>query len=61
MFSIENPNSVSFYFETKWLRRMKQICRRKLANKTDNNTVSYKQPTGKILTLIRLQISQSYV
>ena len=50
--SIENSNSV-FYFETKWLRRINS---RELAVKTDNCTVSDKQPTGKILTLIRLQI-----
>ena len=51
---IENSNRVSFYFETKWLRRMKYTYRRELANKTDNCTVSDKQPRGMILTLLRL-------
>ena len=32
------------------------MCRKDVANKTDNRTVSDKQPTGRILTLIRLQI-----
>ena len=31
-------------------------CSRELGDKTDNYMVSDKQPTGKILTLIRLQI-----
>ena len=32
------------------------MCSRELADKTDNCTVSDKQPTGKILMLSRLQI-----
>ena len=32
------------------------MCSRELADKTDNCTVSDEQPTGNILTLIRLQI-----
>ena len=56
--SIENSNSL-FYFETKWLHRTKYTCRRELANKTDNYTVSDKEPKGRNLTLIRLKICRA--
>ena len=42
------------FFTLKLNDYVEWTCSRKLADKTDNCTVSDKQPTGKILTLIRL-------